>query len=1118
MNRRVLLLAAPFVLACGPYFYQAPPPLDHYPQRYPGKGWRELFAEAKPAAADAASMADMIRRCGELTKELPPLPVAERLAKIDQALERNREGDFRLRVANYLIELREIASDDKIMSLAGPYLDWRLGKLGERAGFISSPPSKRWNMSEQDYALAMRGYEERIGAGVAELDKAMASSAEELKPNYEVQKAAYLYENGKLAEAAEAFGAVVTTWPDHPRAEVARLMKGRSLLEQSRRLNRQTPKVDRHEVEALRNAATENFRVNMERYPQGRFVADLRGWLAAVSADREDYPTAIRLQLERLKMQPSREVVRSVMLECDKFFAELFQQEHDTYQMTLLVEAMPWAQIASEPAIARLFVFQALDPAMRSQMMPGVLGFEEEGDAVKYVRSLNDRAQPFAKEGLVSLGKAVVKTMAGQPVDPGSLQILGWASLQEGEPEQAKTLFEQALRQRRSDELLHGHASALAACGRYGEAAAVYQALRSEFPDSVITRNTAFDQAIARFRGDQAGEAFLDLLVLNKGYFTGDERPPYLHLRKELTQWIDAIAQFGSLDQLAAPLGRLPDDSREAELLRGIVRMRALAAGDFNMARRYLDPFVTQPTEGRYPDYYVPRFSMDQAGWQQEIESLAGAIEIAEDAEKEGKDVSAQHLRIGRRWKELRGKVTLPLQDCFDYAGSEPEKIDLIRRKNGAFMGLSEKAITEELDSRDELVHALKHFLKAAGSKAPEIAAPALEEANEAIFRLAEFSHYRLARAVETDAAALSASLVGRLRKDYPASPEALRAATWTFTPPGMTQPWMAGDYSSWRAAEAMAWAISHPDGSRWSWYEADPSAEGAAKRIMDGIRRLPTADEAGIEDIRSRLATWQKDFEELRPKLVADTVLVTVNHLDDLTIAASVPGVSADLFRRYADLRLNDVPPPPADGDWVPLAPLLAVLQRHHAGGSEESWRTYLQQYPDSPKAEAVSLVLLRQQVRRYCRVPQVRGFEFPEAPIPRGYKRMSKGLNPDRSALVGLDDEIEVFQKRFPNGRYAADVSLLRASVAIEARNFERALPDLASVLSDPSHPELRMDAALHLADCGLRLLDPNERRAVAAAFRKNPAAMPFLRNLVYGDTCLFRLRPMMNWLENG
>jgi hypothetical protein len=36
------------------------------------------------------------------------------------------------------------------------------------------------------------------------------------------------------------------------------------------------------------------------------------------------------------------------------------------------------------------------------------------------------------------------------------------------------------------------------------------------------------------------------------------------------------------------------------------------------------------------------------------------------------------------------------------------------------------------------------------------------------------------------------------------------------------------------------------------------------------------------------------------------------------------------------------------------------------------------------------------------------------------------------------------------------------------------------------------------------------------VADAFRKTAAAMTYLKNLVHGDTCLFRLRPLMAWLE--
>jgi hypothetical protein len=77
--------------------------------------------------------------------------------------------------------------------------------------------------------------------------------------------------------------------------------------------------------------------------------------------------------------------------------------------------------------------------------------------------------------------------------------------------------------------------------------------------------------------------------------------------------------------------------------------------------------------------------------------------------------------------------------------------------------------------------------------------------------------------------------------------------------------------------------------------------------------------------------------------------------------------------------------------------------------------------------------------------------------------------------------------------------------------------AVRSLAEVVADRSHPELRMIAALYFAEISLRLLDKNERAGVAAAFRAEPAALPFLKNLVHGDTCLFRLRPLMRWLES-
>ncbi|RYD67439.1 MAG: hypothetical protein EOP83_02845 [Verrucomicrobiaceae bacterium] len=95
-------------------------------------------------------------------------------------------------------------------------------------------------------------------------------------------------------------------------------------------------------------------------------------------------------------------------------------------------------------------------------------------------------------------------------------------------------------------------------------------------------------------------------------------------------------------------------------------------------------------------------------------------------------------------------------------------------------------------------------------------------------------------------------------------------------------------------------------------------------------------------------------------------------------------------------------------------------------------------------------------------------------------------------------------------------ADIRVLQAAVNAQSRNYPAALKCLTEVLADPAHPELRMNASLHFSELSLLLLDKYERPSVSAAFRSEPTAMPFLKNLAHGNTCLFRLRPLMAWLE--
>lgn len=1125
MKRRVLVLT-PLLLACGPFFYQAPPPLESYPQRIPGKGWRELFAETKPAPADAASSLQLIDACQALVDELPKLTQPERFARIDALLTRNREGDFRLRTANLLIELRELAADDAALGSAGNYLKWRLDRLGNPAGLILRPPVKKWDMKDEDFANLARVHAAKEAAAFEWLDRELASGPAALRPNLMVQMGAIAMDYGDFDKARNTFTGMIGLFPDHPRTEAARLMLGRCLLELARTESKKPglTRDDQNRIDDLLTEASHEFAPCVDS--GGRFAADASGWLAAVALERHDFSEALRLQVARLDLQPTREVTRSVLRECDRIFLSVFEGDfslEDFFDEEGLNHYLPFDQMAKHPAVVRLFVGYALDPAAREALPSANENFGSDRRTLDFLHRRIVRPESLTRRSLTALGAAVVKETGTSKPDPLTLLILGWSSYREGEAAQALALFDQALTTQPSEELLQGRALALTALGRHREAADTYAELASKFPQSPISKNSAFDHAIARFHAGEAGEALLMLCGMRSDGAWLPTAP--LHPEYEPAQWIDSIAQFAPLDQLAAPLVRLPEGDPQARLLRSIVRSRALAAENFNLARRHLDPAKEIVEESHEGFGELPRgIGLTAAIWQQEVESLAGATELLEQAPADQK--ARKHLQIGRRWKELRGRLTLPLHDLFDYSQSEDEKLEQLRRKNAVFLGFAPEAVVAELDSRDELHHALRHFLAAAESKDPDVAAPALEEANEALFRLAEFSLYRCSRAVETDATGLSRKLVERLRHEFPDRPETARAVTWSFAPPALLGTWMPGDYTPGNSADAIASAVVDPKSGRWREWEPKPG-DAEAQRLREAFAVLLAAPNQDMPAVRKQLADFRADFDRTRQLLDERDVLALVDDIDDLASAAEIAGITPDLFSRYATLRREKSPPPPAAGEWQPLAPWLAFLDRIRPvqtpdgytranDDTIESWERYLRDFPNGPKSEAASLRLLRKKVRVACPIPQVEAFFFPESPIPRGYKRMIRSPEAGRATLHALTKELDAHEKRFPRGRYRADIRVLRGAIAAQSRDYPVALKSLAEVLADPAHPELRMNAALHFSEISLLLLDKNERPFVAAAFRSEPASMPFLKNLAHGDTCLFRLRPLMEWLE--
>jgi len=1112
-----LVILLPLLLACGPYFFQAPPLLDAYPPRITGKHWRVVMDESRPAPADAWQADVMAAECRAMVAALPETPADERIARIDGLIERNREGDFRLRVANLLHELREIAADDELLEAAMPYLGWRLARLEVPAGFIGRKPWRDWHWSDWEYQDALDAHEAEKQAVHDVLAAIGAAAPAALQPHIAVQQAALWFESGELAEAGGAFEAVAERFPDHPRAEVARLMAARCALEQARAMIRQRAPggdafADEAEVLGLRERAAEGLEDYLWRHPEGRFTADAHGWLAALAFDHGFPGKAVGHQLDRLAIQPTRETLRSVLRECDALFAELMKDlANDPLDLAWVLD---FGKIAAHPEVVRLLVYQALDPTVRDEVRPH-FGDDEDGGrrSLDFLHRRIIRAEPVARAALANLGRELVRRRDVEEVDPLSLLVLGWSAARDGELTEALALFDRGLASVRSDELIHARAHALSRLGRYHEASLAWAELATGFRDSPLALNARFEQALAEFRAGRPGEALVLLVTLvqpredpekkeggvHNQQFEADNGVPDddlplwdLGASAEIMQWIDTISQFASIDDFKQSLQTLPRGVVEAQI-RAVVRCRAIAAGDFAMAA--------------------------------ERDEVLGPLERAL-AEARERPTAEAHLAAAELWRSLRGEVTLPSLQRLTYAGSETERQDQLRRRNAAILGFGADEVAAELDSRDELHHALQHYLAAAGLPAdPALTAKALEGANEALFRLAEFSLYRLARAVETDAGGLSRQLVDRLRREFPDRPETARAVDWRFTPPRLLGDWMPGDYSPWNSANAIEEAIELAAAAPGDRLDQDGDA---AKRNALADIRLRLAALQGefvgeMPELRAEVARLRADFAALRPMLTRREILERVDDLDDLASVVALPGLTSGLFQRYAAIRLGGGPVPAAVGEWEPLAPWLDFItvrretDEAEAGARNNRWLAYLERHPDSPKAEAVRLRVLRSAVREVLPIPQVAAFHFPAAPIWYGYKQLVGPAPLTDRFLDRLALRISEYSGRFPGGRYAADIRLLEAAVQAARRDYPEALHRLVAAIDDPAHRELRLDASLQFAEIGLRLLDPDQRPAVAAAFRADPAALGHLRSLIYGDTCLFRLRPLMHWLEN-
>lgn len=177
---------------------------------------------------------------------------------------------------------------------------------------------------------------------------------------------------------------------------------------------------------------------------------------------------------------------------------------------------------------------------------------------------------------------------------------------------------------------------------------------------------------------------------------------------------------------------------------------------------------------------------------------------------------------------------------------------------------------------------------------------------------------------------------------------------------------------------------------------------------------------------------------------------------------------------------------------------------------------KAFLAEFPKSPKREAAIARLAIYGVRMHrvhCRLEAV---TYPDSPgIRRDYVRFAirRGSPFDgKQIFTGLD----AYDTEYPQGRYAADVRLWRATAFIDAGKLAEGMDLLAATLNDAKHRDLHLDASLALGEVFGRLLDEQERPTVIEGLKQAPNAVPLLRHFMHSDSPGARLALLEGWLD--
>ena len=1093
-----ILLTATRVAASGGWFDDEPPhslasDLDRLPAKSLGQILLETAAEATPAAAPKSVEATEITAIIEAIGSAKPAALAARIDALAMRARATYPESAGLLATLY--DLRDA------ITAAGPDKAARQAYANDR---VAKAP--RITTKETPEAFA----------------KGDAMRAHRL-----YLEGAARFASGDRVDCRAWFAEIVTRHPAHPRAETARFLLARCALWSARYTGEELDEAEAAKRLAVAEAAFRDF---LRLYPKGRYAADAHGWLGGILW--QTHPEeALGQFITQLEDVDHPECTKSAAHMIERVLSRIAANPEGKNEAALKV-------VAQHPGIAQAAVYFVLN-APETDPSDGKY---DTPDALKQwrLKVLPKLAAAVSREHKLYQGNWSLRLRA----------MLAQTASAAGHHQEAIKLTDPSGPElTESDDLLFARLVALQRAGMTQEAINAGLLFLKTYDSSPLRKAVPVRLAQVLIDAHRAGEAYFHLSQSNlTGHHRGTEGDwgiyPPAEGDLDLTSSAvypdidgtdagevlrETLVNFAPLPELEAVLERKEWQNKPEEFaeFKTILAGRKAANEDFAGAALLNDEPKFAARMTRYAELLKATTQGETAARAQAMVALGDAFAADADADPLGRGM---FIRLKGSWEYL---------------------LYLTWRDNARALGFADP--DRELESRNLKRHATRWWLRAARSQpATELSAVARFKVLEGIERTARDSDYDFTRAIESNLAKASRDLLAVLRKESPDSLQARDAVSWDFTPaPGPETQSEAPDdpvvqVAWWSVRGEEVWSREFQAASLLGGYHALPyKAFGEFESLSDGdypdnpdtATLVKELNEVAVDatDLPTQfpVGVVRPAFETALATAQNATQIKTANLFEDLALFQELPDLSASARNEYLRLRLraDDYPafnrwlgnkPDPrpalhelldharknpqlaAVADFIDYAELYANEADRGPDDAfapvypsyrsvERGCRAFLEKYPNSPRRQACSLLLMR---AIYRQLPERFGHAEKSAEVSAEETEDET----DRYAIVENTEPfrpgrllaaIAAYEKEFPRPRYPAELRNFRGIIAWRTGDYGSALDLTIEQLDDEQHPDLRREAAVRLANLFADLRDPRHRHAMLEALQSSPAA---------------------------